>query len=101
MSLNKHPCVWPTTTVHGARCQAYSRESIRIARTTRELLKRFVAAYHAFVDMEAFGKKKNASKMKKTFDIGGPEKKPFYVNLNGVSDISPLYMTENKWVINW
>jgi len=32
--------------------QAYARESIRIARTTRELLKRFVAAYHAFCDME-------------------------------------------------
>ncbi|CAK9056015.1 unnamed protein product [Durusdinium trenchii] len=31
--------------------EAYSRESIRIARTTRELLKRFVAAYHAFIDM--------------------------------------------------
>ena len=33
--------------------EAYSRESIRIARTTRELLKRFVAAYHTFIDMEA------------------------------------------------
>lgn len=35
--------------------EAYSRESIRIARTTRELLKRFVAAYHAFIDMEENG----------------------------------------------
>ena len=33
--------------------EAYARESIRIARTTRELLKRFVAAYHAFVDIDA------------------------------------------------
>ncbi len=46
----RHPMCWPEA---GARPQAYSRESIRIARTTRELLKRFVAAYHAFVDMEA------------------------------------------------
>ena len=49
-SKKRHPMCWPEA---GARPQAYSRESIRIARTTRELLKRFVAAYHAFVDMEA------------------------------------------------
>ncbi|CAJ1353836.1 unnamed protein product [Effrenium voratum] len=32
--------------------EAHSRESIRIARTTRELLKRFAAAYHVFTELE-------------------------------------------------
>ena len=39
-------------------------------------------------------------KWRKRLILVGP-KKTFYVNLNGVSDISPLHMTENKWVINW
>ena len=79
--LTNTPCVWcPTTVPNGTPPQlrqAYSRESIRIARTTRELLKRFVAAYHAFVDMEALEFEQNWSKMKKTFDIGGPKKNHF------------------------
>jgi len=45
--------------------EAYSRESIRIARTTRELLKRFVAAYHAFVDMEENGTPNHKGSLKK------------------------------------
>ena len=33
--------------------EQYARESIRVARTTRELLKRFAAAYRLFHDLEA------------------------------------------------
>ena len=32
--------------------EQYARESIRVARTTRELLKRFASAYRLFHDME-------------------------------------------------
>lgn len=45
--------------------EAYARESIRIARTTRELLKRFVAAYHAFCDMEENGTPNHHGSLKK------------------------------------
>ena len=32
--------------------EQHARESIRVAKTTRELLKKFAAAYHVFADME-------------------------------------------------
>lgn len=44
--------------------EQHFRESIRIARTTRELLKKFAAAYHLYQDLE-----KNSSSNMETFEI--------------------------------
>ncbi|CAE7661770.1 Cacna1c [Symbiodinium microadriaticum] len=46
--------------------EQYSRESIRIARTTRELLKKFSSAYHGFHEMEDSVKHSNTIDWMKT-----------------------------------